>query len=172
MSLSDALSHWKVQNLALRVDANKLTELPTPFIAQVRTPYAEEFYLISKVEFGEVECKIHSHKNRITKIHLEKFLTIWTGNVLLAEASEESGEKKYGIHLRNQRRSRRDQMKKITGGISATVSCRKGFQKTIGGLRITRWSCNNQEGDFYSYSRLEDGDWIEKRRLNLNGWEW
>ena len=62
----------------------------------------------------------------------------------------------------------RDQMKKITGGLSAEIICRKGDQYMIGSYRVTRWSCNNSEGDFYALSRLEKGYWTEKFRVNLD----
>jgi len=62
----------------------------------------------------------------------------------------------------------KDQMKKITGGLSAKIICRKGDQFMVGSYRVTRWSCNNREGDFYALSRLENGYWKEKFRVNID----
>lgn len=65
----------------------------------------------------------------------------------------------------------RKQLKLVRGGLEVRIICRKGWSFTILGERVTRWSCNNSEGDFITRAQLEKGYWIEKERFNLNGFE-
>lgn len=65
----------------------------------------------------------------------------------------------------------REQMKMVKGGIEVVIKCVKVWSKSIGGVRLTRWSCNNNEGDFYALSQMDHGLWVEKKRLSLNGFE-
>lgn len=47
-SISDSLQKWKVENLALKVEPEKLEEIPTPFIAHSKTA-GGNFILVNAV---------------------------------------------------------------------------------------------------------------------------
>lgn len=90
-SISDTLKKWKVDNIALEVAAEKLEEIPTPFIAHTRVR-GGNFLLITAVN-GTV--KYLNEKGIETEKRKEDFLKEWTNTVLLAEATQQSGEKNY-----------------------------------------------------------------------------
>ena len=90
-SISDNLSSWKVENAAFQVDAEKLDELPVPFIAHTRKG-GSTFVLVQQVN-GSVD--IINEKGRRETLSREAFLKSWTNTVLLAEKSAGSGELNY-----------------------------------------------------------------------------
>ncbi len=90
-SISDNLSKWKVENLALNVDANKIDELPVPFIAHSKAG-GGSFILVNDVN-GKVEYI--DEKGKRKQKSREEFSKEWDNIALLAEKSEASGEKDY-----------------------------------------------------------------------------
>lgn len=98
LSISDSLKKWKIDNVALEIDAHKLDELPTPFIAHTKKA-GGFFQLVTSVN-GAVEfINTKGKKEQQTK---EAFLKEWSGVVLLAEGSEISGEKDHAQKKRKE----------------------------------------------------------------------
>lgn len=92
LAISDTLSHWHIANAAYRIGIYNLPALPLPFIAHVSSN-GGEFVLIEKIGDHFVTVSNEHFKNyQIDKVQFEKE---YTGNVLVAEASPEAGEKDY-----------------------------------------------------------------------------
>ena len=93
--LSQMLSEYKVANAGMKVSDKKsgLEELAVPFIAHA----GNEFVLVYKKDSKDVSYLWNEKDIRIGR---ERFLEIWSGNVLLAEADEESCEPDYERHRR------------------------------------------------------------------------
>jgi len=88
--LSKMLSHYGVESLALRLDKSitALQELETPYIAHIKN----DFGVISEVSSQKVHYYYQGKKHSVTH---EEFLRIWSGNVLVGEADENSIEPDY-----------------------------------------------------------------------------
>lgn len=90
-SISDSLKKWKVENLALQVEPVNLDKLPVPFLAHIGKA-GGSFVLVNAVDetvnYIDGNGKIRTQKR-------DEFIRDWTGNVLLAEASNDSGQKDY-----------------------------------------------------------------------------
>ncbi|MCL2098113.1 MAG: cysteine peptidase family C39 domain-containing protein [Bacteroidales bacterium] len=99
LSLSDSLKKWGVNNAVLRVEPEKLAELPCPCIAHIKTG-GGSFIIIEAVEQNQVQCT--DWKGKSSFIPVEDFLKIWSGVVLVVEKNEHSGEKNYSANLRKE----------------------------------------------------------------------
>lgn len=97
-SISDNLQKWKVENLALKVEGEKLEELPVPFIAHGKTG-GGNFMLVNNVN-GLVDFIDDSGKQR--KKTREEFIKNWNNVVLLAEKTDQAGEKNYKKNRRKE----------------------------------------------------------------------
>ena len=97
LSLSDAFDEWKVDNAALQLDKNQLAEVPVPFLAYL-TVDKGMFAVVRAVSGNSVEW-LHTG-NGWRRESVAEFLGKWTGAVLLAEPSDESGEKDYASNRR------------------------------------------------------------------------
>lgn len=88
--LSNMLSHYGVETLALRMNKSVTTlqELETPCIAHVKS----NFGIISKIDSQQVHCYF---KGKMQAVSHEDFLKFWSGNVLIGEADEHSIEPDY-----------------------------------------------------------------------------
>ncbi|OYW78465.1 MAG: hypothetical protein B7Z27_07415, partial [Sphingobacteriia bacterium 32-37-4] len=87
LSISDSLNNWKVENLVIQTSAEKLLEIPTPFI----TSFKQGVFVaeLGVVENGILIVNQQGKKETIAK---SVFLSQWSENILVAEASEFSGE--------------------------------------------------------------------------------
>lgn len=56
LSVSDTLTKLQIENIAVKVDRNKLHELPLPLIAQVLVDGETAFYLISDITPHKIHC--------------------------------------------------------------------------------------------------------------------
>lgn len=90
LSISDSLQKWKVESIAIQTVADKLHEIPIPFI----TTYKNGVFVTVVKLMGEELTIINQHgkKQIITK---DEFLKLWTETILVAEANEFSGEPDY-----------------------------------------------------------------------------
>lgn len=93
LTISDSLKQWKVDNCLLKVDKEKLHQLPVPFIAHLQAQ-ADPFITITNVTSNNVVYKIGLGDKTLNKT-IKEFLQEWSGVILLAEANEYSGEKNY-----------------------------------------------------------------------------
>ena len=91
--LSKMLSDYGIENAAIQIPdkVNNISEIQIPFIAQ----FGGDFAAVNKVEPEKVSFLWKGTKHDLPAT---KFLESWTGIVLLAEASESSGEPDYKLH--------------------------------------------------------------------------
>ncbi|MDP3394315.1 vitamin K epoxide reductase family protein [Sediminibacterium sp.] len=90
LSISDSLNNWKVENLVIQTSAEKLSEIPTPFITSFKQGV---FVLVLEVVENEMLI-VNQNGKKGTKAK-NIFLSQWTENILVAEANEFSGEINY-----------------------------------------------------------------------------
>ena len=82
LSISDSLNNWKVENLVIQTSAEKLSEIPTPFI----TIFKQGVFVIV-FEVLENELLIVNQQGKKETIAKNVFLSQWTENILVAEAN-------------------------------------------------------------------------------------
>ena len=93
----DVLTEYKVENLVLKVEPDKLDELPVPFIAHMKGKDSG-FITVKHITASEI---VYYKKDSLSKTLTKKrdaFLKEWSGVTLLAEKGEQSGEKNYSIN--------------------------------------------------------------------------
>ena len=89
-TLSDVLSEWKVDNLAVKISPQQLQEITFPAIAHIEDGRDGYFVLLQSFQNQQVSYW-DSEKGDITET-LELFTSKWQGVTLLLEKSEHSGE--------------------------------------------------------------------------------
>lgn len=108
LSISAVLQNYGVTNLSLRIkNSANLTELPTPFIVQIRSEktFAPLFALVYQISSSEVKWfNPETHKKET--ILFEKFNSLFTGYVQLFEKSEHAGEKEYVSNFKKEKNKR------------------------------------------------------------------
>lgn len=93
LSLSDLLTDWRIDNTALKLNTGEqLRELPLPFIAHQKKQ-GGWFVLVTNI-VGDQISYTDSERGRVTE-PMAAFEKQWTGVVLLAETTEQSGEPDY-----------------------------------------------------------------------------
>ncbi len=90
LSITDSLKKWNVESLAIQTMAEKIIEIPTPFI----TSFKQGFFITVKRLVG-TELLITNQHGKQENISIENFLKEWTETILVVEASETSGEKDF-----------------------------------------------------------------------------
>lgn len=91
-SISDNLKKWKIDSLALQIDAEKLDELPVPFIAHLKKG-AGSFLVVTKVTGTDITYLADSGQEK--QKSRDAFVEEWGKIILVAEASKQSGEKDF-----------------------------------------------------------------------------
>lgn len=92
-TLSDILSEWKVDNLAVKISPQQLKEITYPAIAHLEDGRDDYFVLLKKFKNQKVTYW-DSENGNITET-IELFTSKWQGVTLLIEQSENSGEPDY-----------------------------------------------------------------------------
>ena len=95
---ADALNHFKIENVAIKIKQEDLVTLPTPFIAFSQI-HGGTFSVVKNL--GENTIEWFDTQKGWVKDKLEDFTKTWSGVVLLAETDEKSGEKNYTSKRRN-----------------------------------------------------------------------
>ncbi|WKB81842.1 vitamin K epoxide reductase family protein [Cellulophaga lytica] len=90
LSISDTLTKYSVENLAVKIDSEKLKEIPLPCIVQVEEKGTSLFYVLNS--YDDTNTAYYDHKNKHNTVSTDTFLEKWTGICLVAEKSEESRE--------------------------------------------------------------------------------
>ena len=98
LSLSDTLDTWHIQNAALKLQPEQFKELEAPFVAHLYSNDGE-FVLVTSLNKENVNFTDGAFKQYQVAYH--DFYRLWSGIVLVAEATEQSGEKDYQ-HKRKQ----------------------------------------------------------------------
>jgi uncharacterized membrane protein len=93
LSISDTLFSCGLPNGAGTLSAEDLDILPVPFLAYTKDPQSP-LYVVSKISGDEVTLYLDNYKRPKTYSR-EAFLKKWHGLYLIAERSENSGEKNY-----------------------------------------------------------------------------
>lgn len=107
LSISDVLTKYKVENLAIRLEAAKLTEAPLPGIASIRGAKSRGNFFSVIRSIGDSGVSFFDpEKHGWTTLPLDQFLPRFAGTLLLAETSEQSGEKNYDKKYRAETRSK------------------------------------------------------------------
>ena len=89
LCISDTLEKYSMESLAVKVDVEKLKDLPLPCIVQL-SDHGGMFHVLTELSDKGVKY-IDDEENTIA-ISKEDFLKKWTGVCLLAEATETSAE--------------------------------------------------------------------------------
>lgn len=101
LAISDTLTEYKLESLALKLGEDKLDQLPLPCIVQVsQNPYPY-FTCLTQVSQDWVEYL--DDKGKLIKQRTKEFLAQWTGVTLVVEKGEHSGEPEYTKRRNEQR---------------------------------------------------------------------
>jgi ABC-type bacteriocin/lantibiotic exporter with double-glycine peptidase domain len=101
LSINDPLHRWKIDNICLRTDPEKLSELAPPLIAYFR----EEggiFIIITDIKNDGITYMNPAQSPKPISKTRTDFLKIWNGVVLVAETNNQSGEKDYKLSRRKE----------------------------------------------------------------------
>jgi len=120
-SISDALNHWRLPNICIKADCDRLSTLPVPFMT----------HLLRKG--GLFAVVTHVHEDKITYVDPERtndliteliteFVKDWSGIVLIAEKYDHSGEENYAL-LRRRERLRQNRISLALFGCLALINC-------------------------------------------------
>ncbi|WP_051350387.1 vitamin K epoxide reductase family protein [Dyadobacter alkalitolerans] len=96
LSISDVLNRYGIDNIGIRFENEKISQIPLPFITQIRGQTGEGrfFTIVSKSGNGNVKFfDPESHKWSL--IDEDKFLERCSNVALIAQANELAGEKEY-----------------------------------------------------------------------------
>jgi len=99
LTLSDVMEKYQISTLPLKIGKEKLDQIPTPCIVQVRVQGKEFFQTLSHI--AEDSFSGYDETGKAFKVSREEFLNTWTGVVLAVEKSEHAAEP--GIDERLQR---------------------------------------------------------------------
>jgi uncharacterized membrane protein/thiol-disulfide isomerase/thioredoxin len=91
-SISDSLRKWKVDNVAIEIEPERLDELPVPFIAHLKKG-SGYFLTVTKVRDNTIDYLSDAGKQK--QKSRDEFLGEWSNVILFAEPSAESGEKEF-----------------------------------------------------------------------------
>lgn len=107
LSISDVLNNYAVENLAIRLDPDKLDEAPLPLITLIKgTKTGPDFFSVVKEVKKNAVLFYDPEKRKWATQTKEDFLKRYLGTVLLAEVSENSaGEREYDKKLKEEKRN-------------------------------------------------------------------
>jgi thiol-disulfide isomerase/thioredoxin len=100
LSISDALTAWKVPNGAGRIDPAHFDELPVPFIAVTKSDEAP-LAIVTEVKDSYVRLLANRYKKEVTQSRSD-FVNNWFGVYLIAEPNAHSGEHDYKMAKRKE----------------------------------------------------------------------
>lgn len=95
LSIADSLSKWNIESIAIQTTADKLPEIPTPFI----TTYKTGAFVAVKQMIGS-EIVIINQYGKEESISINTFLQSWTEQILVVETNNYSGEQGYQQKMR------------------------------------------------------------------------
>jgi len=117
LSVSDKLTEWNIENVALKIDKSKISKMQFPLVAQVNQlltnenekrkgiidQRAESLFVVvdsisqDKVTFSDVERGM-----KWKTIPIEEFEKIWTGVVLIVAPLKNAGEENYRMSFKKE----------------------------------------------------------------------
>lgn len=101
-AVHDVLQEYKVDNMVLQVEKEKLPEIPVPFIAHLRGK-TNGFITVTKVSDNSIYYTAARSFSKIKTMSREDFEKDWSGVSLLAEKTEQSGEKDFEENLKKEK---------------------------------------------------------------------
>lgn len=100
LSISDVLKGFGVENIAAKVEIDKMVELPSPMIVQVSIGVngeSQKYYSVIKAWTKEGVVWTHPLKRKLLLMDHQSFEQIFEGNILLVAADKPAGEKNYVV---------------------------------------------------------------------------
>lgn len=106
LSISEVLSSFGIKNVTARFSPTKILDIPPPFLVQLKgkNDGNQFFSVIKKI----TDQKVYHYDSRTGKWGYDNktsFVNQFTGVVLMAEAGEAAGEKKYDLQVQLERRT-------------------------------------------------------------------
>lgn len=102
LAISDVLKDFNIENISLKVNAGQIMQLPVPLLAQINAPEGEQFAVIEAATTDTIEF-IHPSDHKREKLAIDDFSKVFTGVVMLAETSENSGEQGYSQLIKKEK---------------------------------------------------------------------
>jgi uncharacterized membrane protein/protein-disulfide isomerase len=107
LSISDALNSYGMENMAIEVDANKLAEVPAPFITQIiGIEKRIDFFTVVRAINTESVHFFDPEKHQWVFDSLNNFQLRCSRIILLTERSEHVGENDFAVQIRNEQLSK------------------------------------------------------------------
>lgn len=101
-AVHDVLKEYRVDNMVLQIDKEKLAEVPLPFIAHMRGK-TNGFVNVTAITPDVVTYSKNRSFSKKETMSRSQFEQDWSGVALLAEAAEVAGEKKYKENLKKEK---------------------------------------------------------------------
>lgn len=98
LCISDSLNKWNIPNAAGKIEELEIDQLPTPFMAYTAN-FHDPLYIVTEVK-DDVVISYSKEFDKPVSESKEDFLKIWKGIYLIAEKTENSGEKEYKLNRR------------------------------------------------------------------------
>jgi uncharacterized membrane protein len=103
LSVTDLLNHYRVENITVKLNLDRIKLLRQPFLALLKWKDAyTEYYCLIKSVFETGVLLLNSNTGRSEKYTWDEFEKLFQGIVLIAERDDLSGEKNYEIERRKE----------------------------------------------------------------------
>jgi len=89
-AIKETLEKYQIKNLAVKISAHKLHELPLPCIVQIDEHGKKAFCVL--VDISKEKISYFDSNDQLIHSAIKKFIEVWTGVCLLAETSNEMKE--------------------------------------------------------------------------------
>ena len=100
LAISDTLTEYKLESLALQMGEDKLDQLPLPCVIQIsKNPYP---YFTCFTQVTEEWVEYLDEKGKPIKQTRKEFVALWTGITLVVEKGDHSGEPGYAKRRKEQ----------------------------------------------------------------------
>jgi len=90
LSISDTLTKYDIDNMAVKIAPEKLKEIPFPCMVQIHKEGVNLFYILKS--YKEEEVSFYDEFNQLKTLKTVEFLENWTGVCLLVEKKASSKE--------------------------------------------------------------------------------
>ncbi|SJZ95510.1 Protein-disulfide isomerase [Chitinophaga eiseniae] len=106
LAVSDVLSVYDVENVAVKVGTDRLNELPLPFVTQIKDRKGKhDFFTVVTSRVGDKLEFFCPEENKMIRVDTSLFVGRWlSGYVLLVGANNPEGEENYHENRSNEKR--------------------------------------------------------------------
>lgn len=98
LAITDTLKKYRIDHIALKIDATKLESVPLPCLIQHTS---QTFQVLRTYSSENISCT--DEKGKEIQYTREEFLDIWTGVCLIVQTNEDSSEPGIELELKNNR---------------------------------------------------------------------